>query len=58
MKWILKKLRLVYLSSEEKEVTRLCCEYMKRNIETRKDCLEEIEKRALMRINSTLIKLS
>jgi hypothetical protein len=58
MKSILKKVGVLILSKEEKIVTRICCEQMKKSLEKKKEPLEEMELRALKRIDSTLIKLS
>jgi hypothetical protein len=58
MKSILRKVGVLILSKEEKIVARICCEQMKRCLEKKKEPLEEMELRALKRIDSTLIKLS
>ena len=58
MKSILRKVGILILSKEEKIVTRICCEKMKKSLEKKKEPLEEMELRALKRIDSTLIKLS
>lgn len=58
MRKLLSRVGVVILSREEQLVARICCEQMKKGMEKKQDPLEEIEKRALQRINSTLIKLS
>jgi hypothetical protein len=58
MRKILSRIGVIILSREEQLVARICCERMKKGMEKKQEPLEEIEKRALQRINSTLIKLS